>query len=197
MLLTDREDLWSRAWSFKDHGKSYDAVYHGQHGPGFKWLHESFGTNWRMTELQAAIGRMQLRRLPEWVNARGRNAAALRAGFAGLEALRVPAPPPHVRHAYYKFYAFLDVTCLKHEWTRDRVVSEIRARGVPCFSGSCSEVYLERAFDGSSSKPKVRLANARRLGESSLMFLVHPTLDESHMARAVEVARHVLMKALR
>jgi hypothetical protein len=197
MLLTNREDLWSRAWSYKDHGKSYDAVYHRKHEPGYKWLHETFGTNFRMTELQAAIGRVQLRRLSEWVNARRSNAAVLSAGFSGLEALRIPTPPPDVRHSYYKFYAFLDVARLGHGWTRERVVAEIGSMGVPCFSGSCSEIYLERAFEGSGSRPRDRLPNARRLGESSLMFLVHPTLNESHMARTVEVATHVLQRALR
>ena len=196
MLLTDREDLWSRAWSFKDHGKSYDAVYRREHGPGFRWLHESFGTNWRMTEMQAAIGRAQLKRLPEWVERRRRNAAGIAAGLSGMDELRIPQPPPHMRHSYYKFYAFLDVTRLRAAWTRDRVVAEINAKGVPCFSGSCSEIYLERAFEGNASRPSVRLPNARALGESSLMFLVHPTLDDSHIGQTVDVARDVIRAAM-
>lgn len=196
MLLTDREDLWARAWSFKDHGKSYDAVYRREHGPGFRWLHESFGTNWRMTEMQAAIGRAQLKRLPEWVERRRRNAAGIAAGLSAIDELRVPQPPLHIRHSYYKFYAFLDVTRLRAGWTRDRVVAEINAKGVPCFSGSCSEIYLERAFEGNGGRPSVRLPNARALGDSSLMFLVHPTLDESHIAQTVDVARDVIRVAM-
>lgn len=197
MLLTDSEELWLRAWSFKDHGKSYDAVYRREHGPGFKWLHESFGTNLRMTEVQAAIGRAQLKVLPEWVERRRQNAAAIATGLAGVEGLRIPQPPAHVRHSYYKFYAFLDVTRLRENWSRDRVVAEINARGVPCFSGSCSEIYLERAFDQCEGRPRERLSNARVLGDSSLMFLVHPTLREAHVARTVEVAADVLRLALR
>lgn len=197
MLLTDNEELWSRAWAFKDHGKSYDAVYRREHGPGFRWVHESFGTNWRMTEMQAAIGRIQLKLLPEWVERRRRNAAAIAAGLSGVEGLRIPVPPPHIRHSYYKCYAFLDVTRLRADWTRDRVVAEIGAKGVPCFSGSCSEIYLERAFDGYGARPKERLANARALGESSLMFLVHPTLGDLHIARSIEVARDVIRLAMR
>ena len=196
MLLTDSEELWSRAWSFKDHGKSYDAVYRRSHGAGFRWLHESFGTNWRMTEMQAAVGRAQLKCLPEWMERRRRNAAGIAAGLSDIEGLRIPEPPQHVRHSYYKFYAFLDVTRLRTGWTRDRVVAEINARGVPCFSGSCSEIYLERAFDHCAGRPKERLSNARALGESSLMFLVHPTLDESHVARTVEVTREVIRLAM-
>lgn len=195
LLVTQDEDLWTRAWSFKDHGKSYDAVYRGKHGPGFRWLHNSFGTNWRMTEMQAAIGRLQLPRLKAWVDRRRRNAAVLANGLSGLACLRVPVPPPHVRHACYKFYVFLDLGQLQSDWTRDRVIAEVVARGVPCFSGSCPEVYLERAFDAPGLRPPVRLANARELGESSLMFLVHPTLDEEHMCRMVSVVRDVLALA--
>ncbi|HEX5460820.1 MAG TPA: DegT/DnrJ/EryC1/StrS aminotransferase family protein [Steroidobacteraceae bacterium] len=197
LLVTDREELWSRAWSFKDHGKSYDAVYRRRHGPGFRWLHESFGTNWRMTEIQAAIGRVQLKRLPEWVSTRRDNATVLRRGFSETEGLRIPEPPPHVVHSYYKFYCFLDIDRLRDDWTRDRIVAEVNALGVPCYSGSCSEIYLEKAFAQSEARPKVRLENARRLGESSLMFLVHPGLDASHMARTVEVTRDILRLALR
>lgn len=195
MLLTNREDLWSRAWAFKDHGKSYHAVYSKEHGPGFRWLHESFGTNLRMTEMQAAIGRAQLKLLPEWLKRRRENAAGIAAGLSGVEALRIPRPPPHIRHSYYKFYVFLDLERLRTGWTRDRVVAEINARGVPCFSGSCSEIYLERAFEGCQGRPRIRLPNARALGDSSMMFLVHPTLDESHIAQTVDVARDVIALA--
>lgn len=196
MLLTDHEDLWSRAWSFKDHGKSFDAVYRREHGSGFKWVHESFGTNWRMTEMQAAIGRVQLRRLPEWVERRRRNAEAISTGLTGVEGLRISRPPSHLRHSYYKYYVFVDVTRLRAGWTRDRIAAEVTARGVPCFSGSCPEIYLERAFDRCDGRPAERLPNARALGESSLMLLVHPTLHDSHIAQTVDVVRDVVRRAI-
>jgi dTDP-4-amino-4,6-dideoxygalactose transaminase len=145
------------------------------HPPGFRWLHESFGTNWRMTEVQATIGRLQLKKLEAWVTRR-----------------RAPA---HVRHACYKFYAFLDLARLKSGWSRERIVSEVVARGIPCFTGSCSEVYLEKAFDGTDLRPRERLPVARELGETSLMFLVHPTLDDGHMERTAEVVRAVMAEA--
>jgi dTDP-4-amino-4,6-dideoxygalactose transaminase len=196
MLLTDDEGLWSRAWSYKDHGKSFDAVYKRKHGPGFRWLHESFGTNWRLTEMQSAIGRLQLRKLPDWVRLRRANAARMREGLSGIGVLRVPVPPAHVLHSYYKFYGFLETRSLRESWTRDRIVAEINARGVPCFSGSCSEIYLEKAFDGHPSRPARRLPVAQELGESSLMFLVHPTLRSSHIDRTCEVAAETIARAL-
>jgi dTDP-4-amino-4,6-dideoxygalactose transaminase len=195
LLATQDESLWSRAWSFKDHGKSYQAAHRQDHPPGFRWLHESFGTNGRMTEFQAAIGRRQLAKLEGWVERRRANAQRLCEGLREISALRVPVPGAHIRHAYYKFYAFLDTARLKSNWTRDRIVAEVTARGVPCFSGSCSEVYLEKAFDGSDSRPAQRLPVARELGEASLMFLVHPTLTRDHMDRTCSVVRDVIDEA--
>lgn len=197
MLVTNDKQLWAHAWAFKDHGKSYDAVYHREHGPGFRWLHESFGTNWRMTEMQAAIGRLQLEGLATAVHRRRRNAALLLEGLSRSRCLRVPQPPADVFHSYYKFYAFLEPGSLKTDWSRDRVVSEIQTRGVPCFSGSCSEVYLEKAFDGHVSRPQKRLVVARELGDTSLMFLVHPTLTDVHLEQTITVAREVLRLATR
>ena len=195
LLVTPDDSLWSRAWSFKDHGKDYQAAHRQDHPPGFRWLHDSFGTNWRMTEFQAAIGRRQLAKLENWIERRRMNAQRLCAGLDEISAIRVPVPNAHIRHAYYKFYAFLDIARLKSNWSRDRIVAEVAARGVPCFSGSCSEVYLERAFDGSDSRPAERLPVARELGETSLMFLVHPTLTREHMDRTCSVVRDVVDEA--
>ena len=197
MLTVNDDDVWSRAWSFKDHGKSYEAVYHTQHPPGFRWLHESFGTNWRMTEIQAAIGRLQLRKLPDWSARRSGNAALLRKGLQSISALRIPRPPSHLGHANYKFYAFVEPQALKAGWSRDRIMSQVVAAGVPCYSGSCSEIYLEKAFDLPGHRPAERLPVARELGETSLMFLIHPTLEPDHMACAVDVVCRVMREATR
>ena len=106
LLVTRDEDVWRKAWAFKDHGKSFDAIYHKEHPLGFRWLHESFGTNWRMLEVQAAIGRLQLQKLPGWTRQRQRNAAVLTERFASLPALRVPVVPEGSEHAQYKYYAY-------------------------------------------------------------------------------------------
>jgi dTDP-4-amino-4,6-dideoxygalactose transaminase len=197
LLATRDEELWRRAWSYKDHGKEWDAVYNRQHAPGFRWVHESFGTNWRLTETQAAIGRLQLRKLPAWRETRARNAARYIEAFAGLEALRVPLPPAGMEHAWYKFYAYVRPEALKAGWSRDRLIAEISGRGVPCFSGSCSEIYLERAFDRTDLRPRERLVVAMELGETSLMFLVHPTLSEQQAAQMAAIAADVVRSGSR
>lgn len=195
MLLLRDADAWDRAWAYKDHGKSYQAVYHRDHPAGFRWLHESFGTNWRMTEMQAAIGRRQLQKLDAWVAKRRRLAERLARHLEALPALRVPRPPGGIGHAYYKFYAFLRTDQLQPGWNQNRIVEEVGRRGVPCFSGSCGEVYRERAFVQAGIGPQERLPVAASLGETSLMFPVHPTLAETDIDRIAAVAADVIAAA--
>jgi dTDP-4-amino-4,6-dideoxygalactose transaminase len=189
MVTTNDQNLWSCMWSYKDHGKSWNAVSERQHPPGFSWLHESFGTNWRLTEMQAAIGRLQLKKMSEWSRKRQENATALSEFFIEVKALRVLKIPAEITHAYYKYYVFVRPESLKEGWGRDRIMNAICAEGVPCFTGSCSEIYLEKAFVRAGIGPKERLPVAKELGETSLMFLVHPTLSDDAVKatwRAVE-----------
>lgn len=195
MVTTNDRDLWSKMWSFKDHGKSWEAVYERQHAPGFRWLHESFGTNWRMLEIQGGIGRIQLRRMPEWHRTRLDNAQRIWDCAKGLYGLRVPELPSDIVHAAYKCYVFVEPDQLAVGWDRDRIINEINALGVPCFSGSCSEVYLEKAFDGTGWRPEQSLPTAHKLGETSLMFLVHPTLTESEIGKTCEALAKVMQEA--
>lgn len=195
LLTTNDSELWSRAWAFKDHGKSYSAVYHQQHPPGFPWVHESFGTNWRLTEMQSAIGRVLLRKLPETIEKRRYLAAILNTEFGDIPALRVTLPPADIYHSYYKYYVFLRLERLRAGWNQERIVEAIRAEGIPCFGGSCSEIYLEKAFP-ENWRPHHRLRGAKILGETSLMFLVHPTLSEADIRDTANAMRKVLAVAM-
>lgn len=195
MVTTNDRDLWSAMWSYKDHGKSWEAVYERQHAPGFRWLHESFGTNWRMMEVQGVLGRIQLQRMAQWQETRLANARKIWNTASQLPGLRVPAIAPDILHAAYKCYVFVEPQSLKPDWTRDRILNEVAARGVPCFSGSCSEVYLEKAFDGTPWRPAQRLPQAVQLGETSLMFMVHPTLTAAEIDKTCKVLQEVMREA--
>ena len=186
MLTTNDENLWRKAWAFKDHGKSYAAVYEKQHPPGYRWLHESFGTNWRLTEMQSAIGRIQLKRMPTWTKLRNENAEKIFQVCRQYSWLIVPTVPNYIQHAYYKCYVFVDQSKLPAGVLRDDVLTAINALNVPCYSGSCSEVYKEKAFDNTELQPKVALKQAKMLGETSLMFLVHPTITNSEISNVCE-----------
>jgi dTDP-4-amino-4,6-dideoxygalactose transaminase len=209
MVTTNDEALWRAMWSFKDHGKSYEAVYERQHPPGFRWLHESFGTNWRMLEMQAVIGRIQLQRMADWTSKRQTNAQLLtqallpfsgEQGVVHLPTFMCASCPDACGaagcvHAQYKFYAYVRPERLSAGWTRDRIIESINSQGVPCYHGSCSEVYLEKAFDGTGWRPEVRLPVTKVLGETSLMFLVHPTLTEAEIAKTCKAIRSVMVEA--
>lgn len=196
-VVTNDDALWERLWSYKDHGKSYQACYHQDHPPGYRWLHESIGTNFRMTEMQAAIGLLQYEKLPGWTLARRRNAATLEEAFGALPGLRVARPPAEVEHAYYKYYVFVRPERLNDGWSRDRIMREINARGVNCMTGVCPEMYLEKALAGlpSGVSQSERLPVAKRLGEDSLMFHVHPTLTPAHMHRIAETVAAIMAEA--
>lgn len=198
MVTTDDDELWSQMWSFKDHGKSWDAVYNREHAPGFRWVHESFGTNWRMLEFQAAIGRIQLRRMAEWTERRtyiAKRIAEVLTPFAN--AVRVPEPESAFKHAYYRQYAYVRVAGLKSGWDRDRIVATCTARNIPVLHGSCSEVYREKAFEGTLWRPAKPLSVARELGETSLMFLTHPNQTEEDVERVCAVLSDVMAQAAR
>ena len=192
MVTTNDESLWRKMWAYKDHGKSYEAVYEREHPKGFQWLHESFGMNYRMTEIQAAIGRIQIKKMPDWHSKRINNANKIWNSARQCKGLRVPGIPDYIEHAAYKCYVFIKENQLKNGWNRDRVIDEISGLGVPCRSGSCSEVYLEKAFDSTGFRPKERLANAKELGETSLMFLVHPTLTEDEIQQTCDAITSVM-----
>ena len=209
MVTTNDERLWRAMWAYKDHGKSYAAVYDREHPPGFRWLHESFGTNWRMTEMQAAIGRIQLRRMKDWTKQRQQNAEKIASALHAFSNETGPVRIPQLgtdgdgegstnsasAHAYYKLYAYVRPENLKPEWNRDRIVDAISSKGIPCYQGICSEVYLEKSFATNNLQPLKRLPNAKALGETSLMFLVHPTLSGKEIDRCIDVIMGVLQLA--
>lgn len=191
MVTTNDKALWQKMWEYKDHGKNYDSIYHKQHPPGFRWLHDSFGTNWRMMEMQAVLGRIQLKKMAEWTKIRTQNAKILRDAltqFAGEQQfLRISDIEFHQVmgsdsvHAYYKYYVYVRPENLPENINRDRILNALNEKKIPCFSGSCSEIYLEKAFDNHPSRPNARLTVAKELGETSLMFLIHPTLTTNEM----------------
>lgn len=181
MVTTNNESYWRTMWEFKDHGKNWDSVHSKNHPPGFRWLHDSIGTNWRMPEVQSAIGRIQLTYMPEWSKRRCEIASSILDVVSGYSCVRAPRPDKSIKHAWYRAYLFVNEEQLKDSWDRDRIMNTLVEKGVPCYSGSCSEVYREKAFTDRNLQPINRLPNAKQLGETSLMFLCHPTLTNDEV----------------
>lgn len=193
MVVTNNAVLWERMWSYKDHGRDF-SLSRTPAGTGFRWIHNNFGTNLRLTELQSAIGRIQLRDIDQQLDNRRRHAAVLTSNFSRVSGLRVTIPAPHIAHAYYKYYAFVEPQKLSGKWDRDRISAAICEEGVPCSSGSCSEIYLEQAFPR-EMRPVRRHRHARELGETSLMFMVHPTLTPQNMLDTCRTVEKIMRVA--
>ncbi|MCX5681526.1 MAG: DegT/DnrJ/EryC1/StrS aminotransferase family protein, partial [Candidatus Omnitrophica bacterium] len=199
LLATSNKKLWQAAWSLKDHGRNYDKAFGRKQGVNFAWIVDSFGTNYRMIEIQAAIGRIMLKKLDGWVVKRRQLAQILNDNFSKMPALRTTIPPKEVYHSYYKFYVHVRPEKLKTGWSRDRILKELASKGIVCGCGACPELYLEKAFKdyrrGSGLSVQKRLPIAKKLGETSMMFQVHPTLSEKDMCYIVDEMRKVLKKA--
>ena len=204
MLVTDSTDIRNKVWSMKDHGKDFSKTFCQDHDPGFRWLVDSFGTNGRMMEMQAAMGRVMLPKLDAWVEQRRSHARRLTQGFETLPGLRVTVPPSGVYHSYYKYYGFIRQEELKDSWNRDRVIRHLNRAGVPCNTGICPEIYREKAFEnsgcrlhGSVTDPagSAFLPVARLLGETSVMFMVHPTLTRATVQYVIDQVTHVMTRA--
>lgn len=194
MVTFNDEAAWKRAWAYRDHGKDWDAVHSQDHEPGYRYLSHSFGSNWRLSEMQSAVGRVQLRRLAGWLDQRQRNARLFAAELAGIPGLRVPLPGAQSRHAFYKLYAYIDRNMLADGWDRQGILAAAGEAGVPIFSGTGGEIYRERAFRVYGEYTTLPVAH--ELSESSLMFLVHPTLTEEHVLMMAQRLRPILQEAL-
>lgn len=198
MITTNNSEWYQKMWEFKDHGKALNKVFEKNTVPGFRWLHDSFGSNFRMTEMQAAIGRIQLKKLPGWIKQRQHNAALLNNALANCAGLKLTLPPDYISHAYYKYYCFLDLPALKPQWHQQNIMTEINQHGIPCYSGSCPEINREQAFiKAGFTKNNHEFNNAKWLEKTSLMFLVHPTLETNFLTKTAAIIKSTMQKAIK
>ncbi len=196
MVATNDEQLWRRMWAYKDHGKSVEAVFERSHPDGFRWLHDTFGSNFRGTEAQAAIARLQYRELPDWRAERTANARSLAAMLADIPGLRVPLPSEAMTHAFYRLYAYVDATALAPGWDYSRLQLALAARGLPSMAGSCPEIYRERAVIDAGFAPSAPLPVAQELGGGSLAFRVHPGIEPGELEAVADAVATTMAEAV-
>lgn len=182
MVLLRDDAHWKRAWAYKDHGKNPDKFFAAATGSGFRYLHDSFGSNGRMTEMQAAIGRLQLAKLPGWLDRRRRNAQVLMRLLGDDPAVEVPPIPAHVGHAFYRLYVTIAADRLGETGTAP-IIDRMARMGMPVGSGSCADMTREAAFAGMDARRDGGLPVAQDLGRRSIAFPVDHLLDENDMHR--------------
>ena len=188
MLCTPDLRLWKKAWQYSQHGKDYDLSHAKVGDPGFRWLIEHEGTNLRMTEMQAAIGLCQLRKLDDWVDRRARNSAIMQDALRGLRGVRVPSTP--AGHAHYRCMAYAHASA-----DRPKLLAALVRAGLQANIGSCSEIYREPIFAQHGLAPTNALPVAHALGETSIALVVHHTIDEVTMHRHASEVRSALESA--
>ena len=188
MLTTSDGEIFNRAWSYKDHGKNRGKMLGTVSGPSFKWVHDSLGTNWRMTEMQAAIGNTTLPKVSGWVDRRQVLARLLDNHFSDHPAFRTTVPAADIRHSYYKYYVFLRPDRISSGWTRDRLLETLHQRDVPAYTGICGEIYREGVFEDGGFAPDQRHPIAVQLSETAIMIPIHPNLTDQSV---VDVARSI------
>ena len=182
MVMLKSREHWRRAWSCKDHGKDPEKVRTPAVSKGFRYIHDSFGTNARMTEMQAAIGCVQLGKLPDWLERRRRNAATLTALLGSDDRIIVPEVPEGVEHACYRFYAVLDASLPERGIANSDVIALLVAQGIPAGSGSCPDMSLESAF-AAPPRRDGDLPAARDMGRRTIALPVDHLLGDADMAR--------------
>lgn len=192
MLLLRDAAHWRRAWAYKDHGKNVSLLSAPSSGHGFRYVHESFGTNWRLTEMQAAIGRVQLRKLPDWLRQRRSNAAVLRRRLSDHPLVQLPAIPDGVEHAYYKFYLMLNLEGFAPGADRSDIIAELVHNGIAAGSGSCPDMSRELAVRNSPHPNTRLLPVAAEVGERSLMLPVDHLFGEEAMNFMADILLNAL-----
>jgi dTDP-4-amino-4,6-dideoxygalactose transaminase len=196
MVVTNDERAYQRMWSYRDHGKDFTRATAPGPTTGFQFLVDRFGTNWRLTEMQSAMGRLQLAKLPTWVARRRQIAAQVSEALGNLKGVTVPEPPAHAFHSFYKFVFQIDPAVLKAGWTRDRVIAELEARGVPARVGACPDISREAAFAHDGVPSMIPHPGAASIADRTIMLPVHPTLTDGNAAFLATTTQDVVRAAL-
>jgi len=189
MITTSSNNIFKKILSYRDHGRDFNININSDNK--FQWMRGSIGTNARLTEMQSAIGRIQLQSVDLWVETRRKNSDKIWNAARGIKGLRAPMVPDNVVHAAYKCYIFVQPELIRPEFDRDWIVEELNKKGVECFTGSCPEVYLEKAFCNECSGI-IRMNNAKKLGETSIMFKVDQTLDDRYFNTIIKALTQVM-----
>ncbi len=189
MVTTNCQHLYKLAWSLKDHGKGYDIVFNKKHDPGFRWLHENIGTNWRMLPIQAVIGIHALDELEGWINHRRKIANIYNENLKDIDGVRLTIPSENIYHSYYKYYFFIDHK--KFKMSRDDLIQKINDEDIFCQIGSCGEVYKENAL--TKYAPKEDLLVTQELFETAILLKCDPCVSEEYALKCIIKIRDILI----
>lgn len=146
------------------------------HGRVEQYLHDEIGYNYRMTDLAAAIGLVQLRRLPEFNRKRQANAAYLSSRLAGVPYLRTPRTVPPAAHVYHQY-------TIRAE-NRDGLQEWLQKRGIRCAVVYPTPLPIQPVYKDLLGSARFPVAEQAAAGVLSIP--VHPALSVSDLDYVVE-----------
>ena len=154
-----------------------------------RYANEIVGYNLRLTDLAAAIGRVQLGRLAGWNEQRRANAAKLDAGLAGLASVRTPVVAPGMTHVYHQY------TVRVPGDRRDALQQYLADRGVGSTVYYPTPTHRLPPFAAYAPAEPNALAASDRAAAEVLSLPVHPSLDDAALGRIVEAVRSFDLEA--
>jgi sugar O-acyltransferase (sialic acid O-acetyltransferase NeuD family) len=202
MVTTNNEELFKKAWSYKDHGKNYDKILDENsdlfkneppRAGFFRNVHDSIGTNFRMTEIQASLGLDSLELLDEWIQIRRKNAKQLSECLKKYHFLEVLEYNEKYYHCYYKYYFYVKDSILGHKQIRDFIIQEFIKAGISAIQGSCSEIYKEGGYKNlENHRVAMDCVNARNIIDRCVLLQTDPTYTEIVMEDFIKKIDSVL-----
>lgn len=194
MICVNDDKIYKKIWSLKDCGKNFNKIINKPSNTyNFRWIHDFNGTNLRMTELQAAIGRHQLKKLTGFVKLRKRNANTIYDALKKSNLAIIPKIPDYISHSFYRCYILLNFKKIKKNWSKEKIIKHLNLEGVECNSGSCPEIYKEKVFKNLGYKFDKK--NAKSINQSAISFLVHPTISFKSIKMKAKIIKKIFLEA--
>jgi dTDP-4-amino-4,6-dideoxygalactose transaminase len=199
MISTNNKIFWAKCWSLKDHGKSYHSVFHKQHKLGFKWHHDNNGSNHRMTEIQATIGRYQLKYLDSQIKKRNQIAKKVISSLAVFWRKYNLILQPNFKcsgckvndtkkdcnccvHSFYRLNLYINVNRKK----KLELLNYLQKNNVNCNEVPCPEIYKEKLFKSLKIYPPKKLTNTSQLGAKSIAYHINPYITSNKLDRDIK-----------
>ncbi|MDA8840899.1 DegT/DnrJ/EryC1/StrS aminotransferase family protein [Gammaproteobacteria bacterium] len=195
MVTTNSKHFHQFISSFNNHGKNLKKYYSSKKHKNFPYIHDSLGSNYRLTEMQSALGIYQLSKMKSWHALRKRNAQVFIDSVADLKIAITPTISSSIQHAWYKLYITLDPKLFKKSISREFVIENLNQHLVPCSFGGSGEIYREKAFKNISYLKSGTLKNASFLEKNSIILQVHPTISINEIKRRAKILKLVLIRA--
>ena len=192
MISTNKKKLYEICKRSINHGTN---LKKNKKTEKFIYNKDYFGTNLRITEIQSFAGLEQLKNLKK-VQKKKENIS--KSYFDLISKYQnyfdCYYPTKKIKSAWYRFYFFLKTDIKNYQKLRFKIIKDLRKNNLKCFTGSCPEIYLEKAFKKLNNIKPIRLKNCKILGETSIALEINHTLEYSQHKKKLLILKQVIEK---